>query len=122
MSIAATLSRRTETPACGRHPNELDLMRITRAIARRARYRYVDPSVETADDGYLIRSPCCSRTIDPDGGEIDVAMLCWDEAAGQWSLFRKDHKAACWIEDSRYGRLAELLERLNADPARLFWQ
>lgn len=122
MSVAATLPRASEVSACSRHPNELDLMRITRAIAQRARYRYVQPSVETVAEGYLIRSPCCSRTIDPDGGEIDVAMLCWDENAAEWSLFRKDHKASCWIEDSRYVRLAELLIRLNADPRKVFWQ
>ena len=88
----------------------------------RARYRYVTPSVLPVDDGYLIRSACCSRTIDPDGGEIDVALLVWIEDAGEWLLFRRDHKARCWIEESRYARLPELFARLNADPLRLFWQ
>ncbi len=122
MSIASTLRRKTEAQPCSRHPNELDLMRIVRAIARRQRYRYVTPSVLPVDGGYLIRSACCSRNIDPDGGEIDVAMLCWEEAGSAWSLFRRDHKAGCWIQDSRFARLNELLLRINADPQRLFWQ
>jgi hypothetical protein len=105
-----------------RHPNELDVARIARAIAARKRYRYVSPTVLPVEDGYVIRSACCSRTVNPDGGEIDVALLRWHEGLRMWSLHRKDHRADCWIEDSRFSRLPELVARLNADPARLFWQ
>ena len=105
-----------------RHPNEIDLLRIERAITRRARYRYVIPTVVAVPDGYLVRSPCCSRTIDPAGGEIDVAWLHWNEAAGCWALHRRDHRGECWIEDGRFARLPELFDRLNADPQKLFWQ
>lgn len=105
-----------------RHPNEFDAIRIRRAIRARARYRYVTPTVSMAEDGYLIRSPCCSRKIEPAGAEIDVARLCWDEGAAAWLLLRKDHRLDCWIEDSRHPRLVELFDRLNADPQKLFWQ
>ena len=122
MSIASTLLRRSEAPARSRHPNELDLMRVERSIAQRARYRYVEPTVTPVVDGYLIRSACCSRKIDPEGGEIDVALLQWNETTGEWLLLRKDHDAGCWLEDSRFARLPELFNRLNADPQKLFWQ
>ena len=122
MSIASPLLQHHDRPVRRRHPNELDLMRVERAIAERARYKYVTPTVLPVDDGYLIRSACCSRTVDPDGGEIDVALLYWDERPGEWALYRRDHKADCWIEDSRYARLPELFMRLNSDPQKLFWQ
>jgi len=122
MSIASTLLRRSEAPARSRHPNELDLMRVERSIARRSRYRYVRPTVLPVVDGYVIRSACCSRKIDSEGGEIDVALLQWNEASCEWSLLRKDHDNGCWLEDSRYARLPELFIRLNADPQKLFWQ
>jgi len=122
MSIASALFRHAEAPAPARHPNEFDLLRVTRALEARERYRYVTPSVVPVVSGYLVRSPCCSRTVDPEGGEIDVALLNWDEAHREWSLSLRDHDAACWIADSRFARLGELLERLNADTGRLFWQ
>ncbi|EIZ77319.1 hypothetical protein WSK_4105 [Novosphingobium sp. Rr 2-17] len=105
-----------------RHPNELDLRRIERAIAGRARYKYVQPSVQRHPDGYLVRSPCCSRNIAADGAEIDVALLTWMERTADWSLFRRDHQAQAWLLDSRFARLPDLFGRLNQDPDRVFWQ
>ena len=122
MSIASALRRRTAEPVMARQPNEIDLMRVTRSLEQRERYRYVTPTVLPVADGYLVRSPCCSRNVDPEGGEIDVALLQWDDAAREWSLSRRDHEAECWIEDGRFARLGELLMRLNTDPARQFWQ
>ena len=104
-------------------PNELDRRRIVRALAGRTRYRYVSPTVELTRDGYLIRSPCCSRRIDPDGGVVDVARL--EYVAGQvppWNLYSKNHVRGQWLLHASYARLQELLELLNADPHRLFWQ
>ena len=123
MSIASTMKRRRQpkTAEFSCHPNEFDLIRITRAIAQRARYRYVTPVIVPVEHGYLIRSACCSRTVDPAGGEIDVALLRWETDPAQWLLLRMDHGTGCWVEDSRYARLAELFLRLNADPQRLFW-
>jgi hypothetical protein len=105
-----------------RHPNELDLRRVARALGTRRRYRYVEPSVLPTEDGYLIRSACCSRNIDPDGGVIDIALLRWDETARGWCLYRRDHAAQGWITDRRFARLPDLFERLNSDPDRIFWQ
>ena len=120
MSISA-FWKKTEVISA-RHPNELDLRRVARAIELRQRYRYVAPCVLPAEDGYLIRSACCSRNIDPDGGVIDIALLRWDEEFPGWCLYRRDHGAHGWITDSRFARLPELFERLNSDPDRIFWQ
>ncbi|MCJ2185678.1 DUF3024 domain-containing protein [Novosphingobium beihaiensis] len=122
MSIASALRKRTAEPVMARQPNEIDLMRVTRSLEQRERYKYVTPTVLSVADGYLVRSPCCSRNVDPEGGEIDVALLTWDDGLREWSLSRRDHAAQCWIEDGRFARLGELLMRLNADPARQFWQ
>jgi len=121
MSIAA-FWKEPEAATVARHPNELDLRRIIRAVAQRDRYRYVRPSVLPADHGYLIRSECCSRNIDPDGGVIDVALLRWSEEESCWTLHRKDHAAADWVPDSQFSRLPELFDRLNRDVDRIFWQ
>lgn len=119
MSVAFAPSRIT-SPA--RHPNEIDLLRITRAIERRERYRYVSPQVQAVSSGYVVRSPCCSRRPDPDGGVVDVARLVWNDVAACWLLYRKAHDQDLWVEDSSFVRLADALARLNADPDRLFWQ
>lgn len=120
MSVARYWEESLELPS--RHPNELDQRRIARALKQRERYRYVEPQVLPMSDGYLIRSACCSRNIDPEGGEIDVALLRWSDGPPEWRLFRKDHGAGNWVPDSRFARLDALLRRLNADPDRLFWQ
>jgi hypothetical protein len=113
-----------EAAAMGRsaHPNDFDRKRIERALKLRARYRYVLPNVAAVAGGYRIESPCCSRNIDPDGGVIDVALLLHDAARASWQLFRKDHESGTWELDSIHGRLVELLDQLNADPERKFWQ
>jgi hypothetical protein len=105
-----------------RHPNDLDRKRIERALEQRKRYRYVSPDVSTVADGYLIQSPCCSRNIDPDGGIVDVALLLFDVDHGLWRLFCKDHEKDMWEYHSGYGRLVDLLDQLNVDSERKFWQ
>ncbi len=123
MSIAAFWKDSAATAAAApRHPNELDLRRIARAIEGRERYRYVKPSVIASEGGYLVRSPCCSRNVDPEGGDIDIALLRWSDDPPEWLLFRRDHAAQRWIIDSRFARLPALFERLNNDPDRIFWQ
>lgn len=116
----ALLERATAMPPA--HPNAFDLKRIERAIASRKRYRYVSPKVEGVTDGYRIESPCCSRNIDPEGGIVDVALLQYDSERGRWHLYRKDHVSGTWELHSAYDRLVELLEQLNTDPDRKFWQ
>jgi hypothetical protein len=104
------------------HPNPLDLRRIERSLKSRKRYRYVKPSVRGVDGGYRIESLCCSRNIDKDGGVIDVALLLHDPGRRAWQLFRKDHQSGTWEHHSDYARLIDLLEKLNVDPERKFWQ
>jgi len=104
------------------HPNDFDRKRIERALQSRKRYRYVTPSVAPVTDGYRVESPCCSRNIDPDGGIIDVALLLHDSGRRRWQLFRKDHHRATWEPAGVYDRLVELLQELNDDPERKFWQ
>ncbi len=104
------------------HPNDFDRKRIERALKARKRYRYVTPSVAAVTGGYLVKSPCCSRNIDPDGGVIDVALLLFNEDNFNWQLFRKDHKSGTWEFHSAYERLIELLDKLNTDSERTFWQ
>ncbi|WKA28560.1 DUF3024 domain-containing protein [Bradyrhizobium roseum] len=118
--LSATLSQSVVRPFA--HPNDLDRKRIERALISRKRYRYVKPSVVTTISGYRIESPCCSRNIDRDGGIVDVALLLHDADDGRWQLFRKDHKKDVWQLDSTHDRLPTALERLNADPDRMFWQ
>jgi len=104
------------------HPNEFDRRRIERALKARKRYRYVVPRAATVAGGYRIESACCSRNVDPEGGVIDVALLLYDAGRASWELLRKDHGNGTWQLHSRYDRLIELLDRLNSDPERTFWQ
>jgi hypothetical protein len=108
-------------PAC-MHPNDVDRKRIERALASRARYRYVSPQVRGEEGGYWIQSPCCSRNVDPDGGVIDIARLEYVNALQAWRLYRKDHAQREWQLYAEFGALSELLQLLNQDPDRIFWQ
>lgn len=124
---AATLPRapafQPRVSLAGSQPNELDRMRIVRAIVSRKRYKYVSPTVRAVQNGYLIESPCCSRRVDPEGGIIDVAFFRFVHAAAQpWHLYRKNHERGEWELHSMHERLQEVLVLLNADPDRVFWQ
>jgi hypothetical protein len=118
--IAMALNRTGVAPHS--HPNEFDRKRIERALKARKRYRYVSPSVAAVAGGYRIESPCCSRNIDPEGGVVDIALVIQDSNRGTWQLFRKDHVKGVWEADCTFDRLVELLDLLNADPERKFWQ
>ena len=113
-----------ETPRsrASSHPNEFDLARIRRALEGRVRYRYVTPRVTGVEGGYLVRSPCCSRNIDPDGGIIDVALMLFDGLSGHWQLFSRDHVRATWQLAGIHLRLVETIAEINCDPERVFWQ
>jgi hypothetical protein len=106
----------------GMHPNEVDARRIGRALVNRRRYRYVSPSVQAVDGGYLVTSPCCSRNVDPDGGVVSIALLLCVDGPEPWLLYRRDHAKNEWLLCVAYERLSDLLEELNGDPHRLFWQ
>ena len=119
---AAPAIARAQGPVDGAlPPNEIDLRRIVRALAARERYRYVSPQVMLAERGYRISSPCCSRRVDPQGGEIDIAWIEHIASSGWWRLHHRDHATARWVPYAEFSRLHELLAHLNRDPGRLFW-
>lgn len=99
---------------------DLARRRIQRALARRARYRYVRPRVEPEGGGWKVVSPNCSRRVDPQGGDIAIAWFAPDGAGG-WALFARDHAHQCWEPRERAARLVDLLPRLLLDPQREFW-
>lgn len=103
------------------HPNEVDRKRIEKTLSGRERYKYVAPRVLPDMCGYLVRSPCCSRSVDPEGGEIDIARIELQEG-GFWRLYRKDDARKCWRAHSEYLSLPMLLARLIADPKKEFWR
>jgi hypothetical protein len=107
----------------------LDVMRIERALARRTRYRYVQPRVQALDGlqglGWTIVSPNCSRNIDPDGGDIDIA---WFEPRagrpgqpGLWRLHRRDHAKALWVLQAERLTLEQALALVCDDPLGVWW-
>lgn len=53
---------------------------------------------------------------------MDVALLLYDPDASAWKLFRKDHERQAWVLHSTGERLTCLIDALNADPERKFWQ
>jgi len=118
MTAAAVLRA---PPPLEAHPNEFDLKRIERVLRDRQRYRYVVPTVTPVEGGYRVNAPCCSRNIDAGGGAIDIALLI-HEADAVWRLFAKDHVSGTWEAHSSYPRLVELLDVLNTDTTREFWQ
>lgn len=104
------------------HPNEFDRRRIEAALKRRRRYRYVEPSVVVEEGGYRIESACCSRTIDPEGGVVDIARIGWSAEGESWTLSWRDRRVGEWAVDLVAPRLDMLLDRLLADEDRRFWQ
>jgi hypothetical protein len=114
MTMSVTI---VTTPA---HPNEVDMRRISRLLERRARYHYVSPLVEAVSGGYRIVSPCCSRNIDQRGGLIDIAHIECEE--GVWKLYRRDHGRKLWLMHVKASRLDLLIDYLNEDTGRVFWQ
>ncbi|HSD36044.1 MAG TPA: DUF3024 domain-containing protein [Rhodocyclaceae bacterium] len=93
--------------------------RVVRTLAQRQRYRYVEPQVEATPAGFLIRSPCCSRNVDPAGGVIQIASITrLDEV---WQLFSHDHKKREWVFYDAFDSLDALLQVICVDSDRLFW-
>ena len=101
--------------------SSLDARRIENALAARARYKYVKPRVEREGLGWKVVSPNCSRNIDPQGGDIDIAWLVPHNGGG-WLLFSRDHAQDCWQLRHHKASLPAVLDHLCADPAREFWQ
>jgi hypothetical protein len=93
---------------------------IAGALTQRVRYRYVQPRVEGADAHWIIFSPCCSRNIDPEGGEIPIARLEQPEPQ-RWQLHAMDHASHHWRLHSESHDLLELLDLMCLDTHREFW-
>jgi hypothetical protein len=100
-------------------PSSLDARRIAKALAQRERYKYVQPRVEREGRGWKIVSPNCSRNVDPQGGEIDIAWLVPNNEGG-WLLYSREHAQDCW-RLRQQDTLPKLLTHLCADPHREFW-
>lgn len=100
---------------------DLDARRIERALDQRVRYKYVHPRVLREGKGWKVVSPNCSRNIDRQGGEIDIAWLVPEPEAG-WLLYSRDHALGCWLMRLQSPSLPALLTHLCEDPNREFWQ
>lgn len=93
---------------------------IERALKDRVRYRYVQPVVRQEGESFRIQAPCCSRNVDPEGGVIDIALLC-SAADGSWSLQARDHTAGIWVPQADGLSLGEALDTVCVDAERTFW-
>jgi hypothetical protein len=102
-------------------PSQFERKQIERALAKRKRYRYVRPTLRVVPEGILVESPCCSRRVDPSGGTVEVALL-QRTSSGAWRLFSKDHAGATWKPHGADALLTVLLDSLQNDPDRIFWQ
>lgn len=100
--------------------HDLTRWRIERALRQRERYRYVQPRVQLVKDGWLVTSPCCSRNVDPTGGEISIAWL-QRTADGGWAIYACDHHRGEWVLHAEHPRLQPLLQALCTDAGRTFW-
>lgn len=94
--------------------------RIERGLRRRMRYRWVKPRVEAEGSGWKVVSPNCSRRVDPQGGEIDIAWLLPAEQ-GQWLLHVREHVNGPWRLEDRAAGLDAALQRLCRDPLGRYW-
>lgn len=108
------------TPPVRARVLSLDRAAIEQGLARRQRYKYVTPRVVAEDGGWKVVSPNCSRAIDPDGGEIDIAWL--RPGPQGWLLHARDHAAGTWVLRSPALPLHQAIALLCEDPNREFWQ
>lgn len=101
---------------------ELDERRILQALARRERYKYVQPRLERDGRGWKVASPNCSRNVFADGREIDIARLVPDNLERtSWKLYARDHVLGAWIPKAGPAPLPQVLALLATDPSREFW-
>lgn len=99
---------------------DLVVRRVERALKERVRYRYVTPLVLREGESYRIQSPCCSRTVDPSGGMIDIALLVPHEGS-HWCLCSRNHANSTWVAQFQNESLEVLLDVLCVDTERQFW-
>jgi len=118
--VSALRSRERQPGAPVEAVASLDARRIRRALAQRARYKYVQPRVLAEGQGWKVVSPNCSRNVDKAGGEIDIAWLAPSDDGG-WLLFSRDHAEDCWQLRHHERSLPAVLLHLQQDPERIFW-
>lgn len=119
-AAAEALHRTVLAPAC---------QRIVQALARRTRYRYVQPLVQPMPAeqglGWVIVSPNCSRQIDPAGGHIPIAWLEPPQAEVRaetlWQVHARDHRLQRWVPLAGVMSLDDALECICSDPLGRFW-
>jgi len=107
------------TPVSGQ-VHDLLQHRLERALRERVRYRYVTPNVLMEGTSYRIQSPCCSRTVDPTGGVIDIALLVPHDG-NSWCLCSRDHTKQTWVARCQDASLDTVLDLLCVDSERQFW-
>lgn len=112
-------ARRAVAPQATGAVVDLDERRILQALARRERYKYVQPRLEREGRGWKVASPNCSRSVHADGREIDIARLLPDGAL--WKLYARDHVPGLWVQKGSAMPLPQALALLAADPSREFW-
>jgi hypothetical protein len=121
--MAAPASRKASRSA-PRTVVALAQARITRALDQRVRYKYVQPRVEVqyegSQAGWKIVSPNCSRNIDTNGGEIDIAWFV-QTPDGRWALHARDHARSNWRLMAVGLSLDAALAQVCADPLRVYW-
>ena len=100
--------------------SNLTLHRLERALRERVRYRYVRPLVAQEGEAFRIRSPNCSRKVDPSGGVIDIALLV-PHGGNSWCLCSRDHAADEWVPRLQNAALDDALDALCIDHDRQFW-
>jgi hypothetical protein len=114
-------SKRKAAPPPHGNVLSFDERRIALGLQGRTRYKYVQPRVVREGLGWKVVSENCSRNIDAQGGEIDIAWLL-PRSDGGWLLYSRDHARGCWQLRLTAGTLAAVMERLCTDPDREFWQ
>lgn len=113
--------RRRRSPPNDGSLLSLDRLRIERALPRRERYKYVQPRVEPEGEGWKIVSPNCSRNIDAQGGDINIAWFS-PNGQGRWLLYARDHVQQRWVLRRAGLTLADALVLVCADTDREYWQ
>ena len=108
-------------PPSGASVFDLDLRRIERALSHRTRYKYVHPRVEREGAGWKLVAPNCSRKIDAQGRDINIASF-QPDSQGHWQLYARDHAAQCWRLKHSGLTLTQALEQVCVDVDREFWQ
>lgn len=114
---------------------DLTQHRLERALRQRVRYRYVQPQVVRQGDGFRVQSPCCSRTVDPEGGLIDIALMApctlplptaleagtSPPPESGWCLYAFDHARGQWVPQEQSAQIDTLLDLLCLDAQRIYW-